>query len=239
MMEFNFDSVNWQYLPAKEDLLRIRRHYAANVTMIDEKIGEIINTLENKGDIDNTIIIFTSDHADALGDHGHIQKWTMFDSVLRVPLIFWAPGKFPDCRTIEDPVELFDVAATILDICDIKKPHDWDGNTLLPLLTGELDGVSDGVVYAELARDHIQTEAELIIMRRDIEKKVVWYLNSEEGEFYDLTNDPDEVNNLWFEPEYKEERDLIVDEIRNRTMSGMLASRQTPTPKPQVAMPVD
>ena len=51
MMEFNFDSVNWQYLPAKEDLLRIRRHYAANVTMIDEKIGEIINTLENIHDI--------------------------------------------------------------------------------------------------------------------------------------------------------------------------------------------
>ena len=67
----------------------------------------------------------------------------------------------------------------------------------------------------------------------------MWYLNSEEGEFYDLINDPDEVNNLWFEPEHKEERDIIVDEIRNRTMSGMLASRQTPTPKPQVAMPVD
>ena len=53
--------------------------------MIDEKIDEIISTIESKGDLDNTIVIFTSDHADALGDHGHIQKWTMFDSVLQVP----------------------------------------------------------------------------------------------------------------------------------------------------------
>ena len=239
MMEFNFDSVNWQFMPAKEDLLRVRRHYAANITMIDEKVGEIINTLESRGDIDNTIVIFTSDHADALGDHGHIQKWTMFDAVLRVPLIFWSPGKFPIPRSIEDSIELFDVAATVLDICGIEKPRDWDGNSLLPLLNGEVDKVSDDVVYAELARDHIQTEAELIIMRRDSEKKVVWYLNSEEGEFYDLKNDPDEVNNLWFESDYKKERDLIIDEIRNRTMSGMLASRQIPTPKPQVAMPID
>jgi arylsulfatase A-like enzyme len=100
MMEFNFDSVNWQYLPKQEDLLRIRRHYAANISMIDEKVGEIISALESKGGLDNTIVIFTSDHADALGDHGHIQKWTMFDSVLRVPLIFWAPGMFPASRSI-------------------------------------------------------------------------------------------------------------------------------------------
>ncbi|MBL6864673.1 MAG: hypothetical protein ISQ90_07770, partial [Rhodospirillales bacterium] len=85
----------------------------------------------------------------------------------------------------------------------------------------------------------IQTEAELIVMRRDPEKKVVWYLNSDDGEFYDLKNDPDEINNLWFDPVHKKERDIIVDKIKNRTLSGMLASRQRATPKPQTAMPIN
>ena len=238
MMEFNFDSVNWRYLPADNELLKMRRHYAANVSMIDEKIGDIIKTLEKKGELDNTIVIFTSDHADALGDHGHIQKWTMYDSVLRVPLIFWSPGMFQP-KKIEDPVEFFDIAATIIDICNMKKPEDWDGVSLLPLLLGETSEVEDNVVYAELARDHIQTEAELIVMRRDPEKKVVWYLNSDDGEFYDLKNDPNEINNLWFDPACKKEKDIIVEKIINRTLSGMLASRQVATPKPQTAMPVN
>ena len=217
----------------------MRRHYAANISMIDEKIGDIVKTLEEKGELDNTIIIFTSDHADALGDHGHIQKWTMYDSVLRVPLIFWAPGMFQPTKALEDPVEFFDIAATIMDICDLEIPEDWDGVSLLPLLSGKTSKVEDNVVYAELARDHIQTEAELIVMRRDPEKKVVWYLNSDDGEFYDLKNDPDEINNLWFDPDHKKERDIIVDKIKNRTLSGMLASRQIATPKPQTAMPIN
>ena len=126
-----------------------------------------------------------------------------------------------------------------MDICDLEIPEDWDGVSLLPLLSGETSEVEDNVIYAELARDHIQTEAELIVMRRDPEKKVVWYLNSNDGEFYDLKNDPNEVNNLWFNPDHTKERDVIVDKIKNRTLSGMLASRQIVTPKPQTAMPIN
>ena len=99
--------------------------------------------------------------------------------------------------------------------------------------------VEDEVVYAELAQDHIQTEAEFMVMRRDTQHKVVWYLNSDEGEFYDLKADPQETNNLWFLDSYQQIRDSIVDKIRNRTISGMLASSQMATPKPQGAMPVD
>jgi arylsulfatase len=225
-------------LPATEDLLRVRRHYAANMSMIDHKIGEIITALENKGDLDNTIVIFTSDHADALGDHGHIQKWTMFDTVLRVPLIVWAPGLKTSSQSIDDPVELVDIAATILEAAGLEVPADWDGVSLLPLVTGKTKTVGDDVVYAELARDHIQTEAEMIIMRRDRDWKVVWYLNQQDGELYDLNADPEEIQNLWFSPSHQKLRDRLVDQVRDRTISGMLASRRVPTPKPQGAMPI-
>ena len=60
------------------------------MTMIDDKVGEILKTLDDKGYLDNALVIFTSDHGDALGDHGHIQKWTMYDSSVKVPLILWS-----------------------------------------------------------------------------------------------------------------------------------------------------
>lgn len=236
MIDFNFDSIRWKRLPSRDDLLKIRRHYAANVTMIDDKIGELIATLEAKGDLENTIVIFTSDHADALGDHGHIQKWTMYDTVLRVPLIFWAPGMGLKPASVDTPMELMDVAPTILEACGIEVPGDWDAQSLWPTLT---DGTppGDGIVYAELARDHIQTGAEFIVMRRDADWKIVWYAGEDDGELYDLRADPDERDNLWFDPRHAERRDRWIDEIKDRAVLGMLKGRQVELPKPQQPMP--
>ena len=237
MIEFNFDSVQWKHLPGADELLRMRRHYAANVSMIDQKVGEIIGALEQKGDLDNTVVIFTSDHADALGDHGHIQKWTMYDSVLRVPLIVWAPGLIKDSFRVDTPVELMDIAPTILQVAGMEIPDDWDAESLWPCLTGETDAPGDGVVYSELARDHIQTGAEFIVMRRDQKWKIVWYLNEEDGELYDLETDPTEIQNLWFNDERRVLRDGLVSKLRDRAVSGMVKSRQAKTPKPQQPMP--
>lgn len=62
--------------------------------MIDEKFGEIMNALEEQDYLKNSIVIFTSDHGDCMTDHGHSQKWTMYDLVTRVPMIVWAPDRF-------------------------------------------------------------------------------------------------------------------------------------------------
>ena len=236
MINFNFDSVQWQDSPAEHDILMMRRHYAANVSMIDQKVGEIMDALEQKGYLENSIVIFTSDHGDALGDHGHIQKWTMYDSVLRVPLIVWAPGLINKAATLDTPMELMAVAPTILEACGIDTPEDWDAQSLWPCLKGAGDVPGDGVVYAELARDHIQTEAEFIVMRRDTGWKIVWYANEEDGELYDLRSDPDETNNLWFDAAHQSLRDGMLLDIRDRTIVGMLDGQHVPMPKPQQPM---
>ena len=195
-----------------------------------------MDTLEQKGYLGNSIVIFTSDHADALGDHGHIQKWTMYDSVLRVPLIFWAPGLIDGPAALDTPMELMDVAPTILEACGIEIPDDWDAQSLWPCLDGDGDVPGDGVVYAELSRDHIQTGAEFIVMRRDPDWKIVWYANEEDGELYDLQSDPEEVRNLWFSMAHQDLKDRLVEEIRDRTVSGMLRGQHVPVPKPQQPM---
>lgn len=236
MIDFNFDSIQWQHLPKAPDVLRMRRHYAANVSMIDQKVGEIMEALGRKGYLENSIVIFTSDHADALGDHGHIQKWTMYDSVLRVPLIIWTPGRVGKVAAIDTPIELMALAPTILEACGLDTPPDWDARSLWSCIDGEGGVPGDGVVYAELARDHIQTGAEFIVMRRDSEWKTVWYANAADGELYDLQADPDETQNLWFDAAHQDRRDRLVAEIRERTLTGMLRGQHVAVPKPQQPM---
>ena len=86
----------------------------ANVTMIDEKIGEILDSLKVRGYLENAIVVFTSDHGDALGDHGHIQKWIMYDGVTRVPLIMYGTGIAEHVKH-DGLVQLMDIAPTLLD----------------------------------------------------------------------------------------------------------------------------
>ena len=92
----------------------MRAYYYANVEMIDNQVGNILNSLEERGNMDNTIVIFTSDHGDNLGDHGLIQKWAPYEEVTRVPLIISAPKRFKSGRNISAMIQLFDLAPTIL-----------------------------------------------------------------------------------------------------------------------------
>ena len=86
--EVDHDSVVWDLNPNEEQLHRLWSYYLANVTMIDEKIGSLLKSLDDKGYLENAVVIFTSDHGDSMGDHGQIEKWTMYDEIVRVPCVF-------------------------------------------------------------------------------------------------------------------------------------------------------
>ncbi|MBL8385227.1 MAG: sulfatase-like hydrolase/transferase [Burkholderiales bacterium] len=234
MIRNNYDSVAWKDRPTREELLRIRRHYAANVTMIDDKIGAILATLDAKGYLDNALVIFTSDHGDALGDHGHIQKWTMYEASVKVPLILWSKNGIA-ARRSDSLVQLMDIAPTILEAAGVTPPASFEARSLWPILKGEADAIRREA-WSELARDHIQTGAEYMVMRRDERWKIVYYLGEEHGELYDLQEDPGELNNLWTAPEHAELKNRLVHDVLVWQLRGAIASRQQPTPTPQQPM---
>ena len=236
MIDFNFDSVAWRENVTREDLLRLRRHYAANVTMIDEKIGEILDLLKVRGYLENAIVVFTSDHGDALGDHGHIQKWIMYDGVTRVPLIMCGTGIAEHVKH-DGLVQLMDIAPTLLDYAGVKYPANWEAVSMKPMLDQE-NTSGRNVVYAELGRDHIQNSSEFIVMRRDKKWKLVWYLGEDEGELYDLSADPHEDENLWDSGEHRSIRDQLVSETKDWCIRGMLKAKEEDLPKPQTAMKI-
>jgi arylsulfatase len=123
--------------------------------MIDHQVGEIMKTLDERGYLDNALVIFTSDHGDALGDHGHIQKWTMYDCSVRVPLIMWSRNLLGHKRN-DSLVQLMDIAPTVLEAAGLQPPAAFEARSLWPVLKGERDEIRTEV-YSELARDHIQT----------------------------------------------------------------------------------
>jgi len=241
MVEFNIDSVAWQENPSVADLLRLRQHYAANVTMIDHQVGAIMDVLEQRNYLDNTVVIFCSDHADALGDHGHIQKWTMYDCVTRVPLIFHAPQHIKTALQNDDLVQLMDIAPTILELAGIGTPDNWEAKPVTSvLINGQWQsGPIRKHVYAELGRDHIQSASELVIMRRGQRFKVVVYPGDDDGEFYDLEADPNELHNLWRLTDYKQQREQAVKEVLEWLALGTFRANRPVIQKAQTPMNIN
>jgi len=232
-----FDSIAWRSNASHDDLLRLRRHYAANVSLLDDRVGDIMARLESLGYLDNALVIFTSDHGDNLGDHGLIGKHNMYEGSVRVPLIVSSKGRIPSGEINDQLVQWMDVAPTILESAGVAVPKNWEAESLWPLIDSST-ALGRDAVYAELARDHIQQEAEMMIMRRDRRWKVVFYLGQENGELYDLESDALELRNLWHDPAHLAVREELVGKLLRWQVQGTLRSRIRPREKAQQPMKV-
>ena len=198
--------------PTPEQMRRQREHYCANVTMIDAQMGKLTEALERRGVLQDTVILFTSDHGDCLNDHGHSQKWTMYEGSVRVPAIAWAPGRVAEGRVVEDLVSLFDLGPTILELAGIEPPRWMEARSLLPYLGhGEVE--PRPFVFAEHAGDRILSGTEFMTMIRDQRWKLVHFVDSDEGQLFDMRADPQELRNLWNDSGHEPVRRALVNEI--------------------------
>jgi len=199
---------------------RQRAYYLANVTMIDEQVGRVLETLDARGYLDDAVVVFTSDHGDCLGDHGHSQKWTMYDTITRVPAIVWAPGRFAGGQVREGLCQMMDLGPTILEVAGVPLPETMEAQSLLPALDGA-NWTGRDYVFAEHGRDGILRETAFMTMVRGRGWKLVHFLDSNEGQLFDLGNDPGEVVNLWGDPAYLEKKRELLDVLREwRMRSG-------------------
>ncbi|MDA7598903.1 sulfatase-like hydrolase/transferase [Alphaproteobacteria bacterium] len=220
MLQEDADGVVHLANPTPEQIRRQRAHYYANVTMIDTQVGEILDALEARGDLDNSIIIFTSDHGDALGDHGHSQKWNMYQSTMQVPAIVAGVG-IPEGRRITDNVALFDLGPTILEWASVPVPAWMEAESLCPYFK-DTTAPKRTKVFAEHSNDALLTGTRLMTMLIDEKMKIVHFIDSDEGQLFDLASDPYELTNLWDDAAYKETRSRMIDDILKwRSESGL------------------
>ncbi|HEX2556097.1 MAG TPA: sulfatase-like hydrolase/transferase [Microvirga sp.] len=214
-VEVDHDSVVWSLDPSPEQMQRLWAHYLGNVTLIDEKIGELLAALERRGYLDNAVVIFTSDHGECLGDHGLIQKWSVYDVVTRVPTVVWSPkGRFGAGRTVDGLCQLFDLGPTILELAGLTPPADFEARSLLPALEGR-DWTPRDHVFCEQAGDVSLTGAEYFMSVRSRDWKLLYLKGSDEGQLFDLANDPGEVRNLWDDPAHADRKRHLLDVIRD------------------------
>jgi len=205
LAEVNFQSKAKRptYPKAKETLAK----YWAQIELIDENVGRMMDAIEKTGQRENTIVIFTSDHGEMAGDHGLNKKGCRFyEGLVRVPLIFSWPDRFKTGLRSDALVELTDIVPTLLDLTDLEIPETMQGQSLLPILEGKTDpGRHREFVRCEYYKV-LQGPESYSTMIRTRRHKLVNYHGMETGELFDLEKDPHEFENRWNDPAYAEVR---------------------------------
>ena len=190
-------------IAVRRDAQTLKAAYYAMIKLVDDQVGRILNYLIETRQRENTLVVFTSDHGEMLGDHGLIQKGCRFyEGLVRVPLIFSWPGHVQEGVCSNALVELTDKAPTFLDLAGAGIPEPMHGRSLAPLLKGE--NSSDyhrDFVRCEYYDALEEPDHSFATMFRDERHKLVLYHGHGLGELYDLEEDPNEFENMWDEPE--------------------------------------
>lgn len=210
--------------PSREQTRRQRQHYFANVSMVDTQMGKLIEAVERRGVLNDTIIIFTSDHGDSLNDHGHSQKWSMYEHSVRVPAIVWAPGRVAEGRVVDDLVSLFDFAPTVLEMAGVPVPEWMEAQSLMTYLRGE-HCEPRKYVFSEHAGDRIFNGSTFMTMIRSQRHKLVHFVDSDEGQLFDMHDDPMEMNNLWSDPEHQTTKQELINAILTWRIQSALSTQ--------------
>jgi len=209
-----------------EKLLSARAAYYGLINHLDDQLRRIINPIdgisllndENSGNLVNglkrdTIVIFTSDHGEMLGDHYSWHKMLPYEGSSRIPFLVSAPDEFgiKNNTVIDELVCLEDLMPTILDIAGIEIPNSVDGKSLLRVLQGENEKVRE-----YLHMEHAPLHQTII----NDSFKYIWYVEDGEEQLFDIKNDPDELKNLADEKNCREIllklRRVLVKELQNR-----------------------
>ncbi|MBO0904778.1 sulfatase-like hydrolase/transferase [Jiella sonneratiae] len=211
---------------SEAELREARAGYYAMVSMIDAEVGRILDVLQATGQLDNTLVVFTSDHGEMLGDHAIMLKGPMlYEPVVRVPLILHWPPAIGAGQRIGRIVQNIDLTATLLDVSGMRDALSVQGESLMPLVAepaaGAAAGHRDWALCEYRDSGHGATPAvHTTMLRHGSMKLVIWHGSpatdrTRDGELYDLAADPDETVNLFHDPARRDDRermkDLLID----------------------------
>lgn len=186
--------------------------YYANTTLIDHWVGRAIDALGRRGLLENTAVIFTSDHGEMLGEHGAYSKTLFYEASARVPFIVTWPKQFAPGRQSDAFVETVDVYRTIAELAGIDAANSVFGHSLLPILRGESDAVRDAV-FSELGSRK---------MVRAGDCKLVYDPDGDGAEeLYDLAEDPHELSNRVADPSVH----AIVADLQESLLDWMIQTQ--------------
>lgn len=179
------------YVVTEADIRAARHGYYANISYVDSLLGQLLNTLETTGLLDNTVVVFTSDHGDFLGERGLWYKMSYLEPSAHVPMLIWAPKLFKP-RRVAEPVTLADILPTLAEIggtTSLARPV--DGRSLVPLCSGAAEDPHYTAWGEYLAEGAI---APMYMLRRGPWKFI--HSPADPDQLFNLVDDPNELHNL-------------------------------------------
>ena len=199
---------NWKFQ-------RYMRDYMKTVKSLDDNVGRVLDYLKEKGLLDNTLVVYTSDQGFYMGEHGWFDKRFMYEESMRTPLIMRLPKGFDRRGDITEMVQNIDYAPTFLELAGAEIPSDIQGVSLVPLLKGEHPKDWRKALYYhfyEYPAEHMVKRHYGV--RTERYKLVHFYNDINWWELYDLQADSSEMHNLYGQPEYEP----VVKELKEEML---------------------
>ncbi|MFZ9235970.1 MAG: sulfatase [Algoriphagus sp.] len=190
------EKMQWRYQRYMQD-------YLGTIRAVDENVGRVLDYLEANNLMDNTLIVYTSDQGFYLGEHGWFDKRFVYDESFKTPLLVAWPGKIAPKSTSTTMVQNLDYAQTFLEAAGIPAPADMQGESLLPLLTGNPESWTRDAVYYhyyEYPAVHMVKRHYAVVTEQY--KLVHYYYDVDEWELIDRIKDPQELRNVYEDPAY-------------------------------------
>lgn len=200
----------WKYQRYMEDYLGV-------IKSVDRNIGRVLDYLDANNLTHNTMIVYTSDQGFFLGEHGWFDKRFMYEESFRTPLLIRYPEKIKPKTINSDLVQNIDFAPTVLDVAGIDIPEDMQGKSLVPLLYNTETKWRDALYYHYYEYPGIHMVKRHYGIRTNRFKLIRFYYDIEAWELYDLEKDPNEMLNLYNNPEYADIQSNLhkqLDELR-------------------------
>jgi uncharacterized sulfatase len=206
-----------------EAMKKLKMCYLASVSFLDAQVGRLLRSLDEHGLMENTIIVFFSDHGFHLGEHGHWHKFTLYEESVRVPLMIRAPGVTTPGTVSEHLVELVDLFPTLQQLCALPDPRQQlSGRSLLPQLQNPDGAWEARPVFAQIRRRTADGSAMGYSVRTDSFRYNQWWSETDSpemlaDELYDLKQDSAEELNQTSNAAYetvRQELSLLLEKYR-------------------------
>lgn len=203
------EMTSWKYQQYMKD-------YCAVVKGVDENVGRLLDYLKSIGELDNTLIIYTSDQGFYLGEHGWFDKRFMYEESFTSPMLMRLPGAIKAGRTSKAFAMNIDLAPTILDYAGVEIPSDIQGRSLRPVVENEgkaPEGWRTAVYYHYYEYPSWHSVKRHYGIRTERYKLIHFYNDVDEWELYDLKKDPKEMKSVYDDPEYASVRDSMHKQL--------------------------
>jgi arylsulfatase A-like enzyme/Flp pilus assembly protein TadD len=197
--------------------------YDGEIAYMDHYVGQVMAALREKGLFQNTLVVLAGDHGEAFGEKVEVGHGVfLYDGTLRVPMIFSAEGRLPKGAVISPRVRLIDIVPSVLDMLEIPPPTEVQGESLLPLISGQKSEDLDSYVETYFPRENYGWSELVGLIQGD------WkYIRAPKPELYNLKTDPEEtVNAFGREGQRAQEMRSRLEEMIAASSSGFASSKR-------------